>query len=618
MSQRNIGRSSVADNIDIVTDIVFIDSNFPPIPGVAVLRYNSGELQLSNNGGPFASVKVDGPTGNTGGTGPDGPTGSSPTGATGPTGLQGYTGPTGNTGETGPQGIQGSTGNTGPTGLIGYTGPQGIQGSTGIQGPQGGTGIQGLQGIQGVMGNTGPQGIQGIQGMQGIQGIQGPTGAQGIQGIQGPTGSNAAITAGSNILISSNVVSTVTGPTFTYVAITDGASTATSTVSKSLAPNVTAAIGHTVQETLGVAEATNNCMETYFEYVTNGSSNNNWNIRGYGNSYSAMTQYITGTNIRTGAGTLMYDIMKCIYNTGTGNSVTFYTRLNSLTGAIEYYSIDTASSTTSYGYSYQQLWGGSSSYRNVLSVDGATGVVVDPGTHFVANDIRPNNTSGGAMYLQGSGSTTTSNVDFFFRNNTVGTIGFQISPYGSGNTVYLRSTNGTGVLEFQRWVGGVTPTDTLVINNSGVTLDSTRLTGNGYASAGGIRYASSSLQFNDGVAWQPVGKCYAVKVRVDRDSSGNIYPLIASGSAGVSIIYNDATTITLGFPTVGTFASVIAVMSETCTGFPNGVTLNTPTITSTGVVLNPMIAGAIQNWTTLIPNNLTGIVFSVQITESCN
>ena len=85
--------------------------------------------------------------------------------------VEGPPGPQGETGATGPQGPEGPTGPQGPTGQTGATGPQGPQGIAGPQGPQGTTGEVGPKG------DTGPQGPQGIQGVKGDQGIQGSPGA---------------------------------------------------------------------------------------------------------------------------------------------------------------------------------------------------------------------------------------------------------------------------------------------------------------------------------------------------------------------------------------------------------------------------------------------------------
>ena len=111
------------------------------------------------------------------------------TGSTGATGSQGPTGATGSTGATGAQGPQGSPGATGAQGSIGPTGLTGPQGDVGPQGPQGPTGPQG---------NAGPTGAAGPQGVPGPQGLTGAT---------GPAGSDATVTAGNGIVVTSGVVS---------------------------------------------------------------------------------------------------------------------------------------------------------------------------------------------------------------------------------------------------------------------------------------------------------------------------------------------------------------------------------------------------------------------------
>lgn len=138
-----------------------------------------------NTGTPTASVlSFTIPRGDVGATGAAGATG--PTGPTGPTGA---TGPAGPTGATGAQGAKGDTGDTGPQGPIGPTGLTGPQGDTGPQGPQGA---------------TGPAGPTGAAGPAGPQGIPGP---QGLTGATGPAGSDATVTAGTGISVSTGQVS---------------------------------------------------------------------------------------------------------------------------------------------------------------------------------------------------------------------------------------------------------------------------------------------------------------------------------------------------------------------------------------------------------------------------
>ena len=116
-------------------------------------------------------------------------------------------GDVGVTGSTGATGAQGATGTTGPTGATGAQGPQGDTGATGAQGsigPTGLTGPQGDVGPQGPQGPTGPQGDAGPTGATGPQGIPGP---QGLTGATGPAGSDATVTAGDGIVVTSGVVS---------------------------------------------------------------------------------------------------------------------------------------------------------------------------------------------------------------------------------------------------------------------------------------------------------------------------------------------------------------------------------------------------------------------------
>ena len=90
--------------------------------------------------------------------------------------------------------ISGATGATGPTGPTGGQGSTGITGSTGPTGPGG---------------PTGPVGATGLTGGQGATGVTGPTGPGGPAGPTGPTGpagSNASVTGGNGISVSSGTV----------------------------------------------------------------------------------------------------------------------------------------------------------------------------------------------------------------------------------------------------------------------------------------------------------------------------------------------------------------------------------------------------------------------------
>ena len=136
----------------------------------------------------------------TGAQGPQGAQGAQ--GAQGSGGAQGFIG---GQGAQGAQGLQGFQGAQGPGGPGGAQGAQGGGGAAGAQGPGGGPGAQGAQGGGGSVGGQGPAGPAGGPG---AQGPAGPAGAQGAQGPAGPaggtgaTGSELAISAGSNFSVS--------------------------------------------------------------------------------------------------------------------------------------------------------------------------------------------------------------------------------------------------------------------------------------------------------------------------------------------------------------------------------------------------------------------------------
>ena len=140
-------------------------------------------------------------------------------GATGATGATGPTGPTGATGTTGPQGLQGATGPAGPTGAAGPTGPEGPQGD---QGPAGDTGPAGPTGPTGPAGPTGETGPTGTAATVTVGAVN--TGSAGTGVVvtnsgtstaaifnftipRGDPGTNATVTAGTNITVVDGQVS---------------------------------------------------------------------------------------------------------------------------------------------------------------------------------------------------------------------------------------------------------------------------------------------------------------------------------------------------------------------------------------------------------------------------
>lgn len=151
------------------------------------------------------------PRGDVGATGATGPAGA--TGATGPAGP---TGPTGATGPQGPAGPQGEIGPAGPTGATGAQGPQGEQGEVGPAGPTGATGAAGATGPTGPQGATGPAGTITIgavnTGSPGTGVIVTNSGTSTAATLnftipRGDPGTNATVTAGTNITVTDGQVS---------------------------------------------------------------------------------------------------------------------------------------------------------------------------------------------------------------------------------------------------------------------------------------------------------------------------------------------------------------------------------------------------------------------------
>jgi hypothetical protein len=143
-------------------------------------------------------------------------------GATGAAGATGAIGPTGATGATGAQGSTGPQGPTGPQGETGPAGPQGLKGDTGDQGPQGDTGPQGPQGDPGPTGATGATGATGPAGTITVGSVTTGSAGTGVSVTnsgtstsailnftipRGDPGTNATVTAGTGIAVSTGQVS---------------------------------------------------------------------------------------------------------------------------------------------------------------------------------------------------------------------------------------------------------------------------------------------------------------------------------------------------------------------------------------------------------------------------
>lgn len=168
--------------------------------------------------------------------------------------------PRGNTGATGAAGATGATGATGPAGPTGATGPAGPQGDTGPQGPAGATGAQGPKGDTG---DPGPAGDTGATGATGATGPAGPTGATGATGPAGTITVGAVNTgsAGTNVSVTNSGTSTAAILNFTIprgdagsdATVTAGTGIAVSTGQVSLASSFYSATSH-VQLAVGTTE----------------------------------------------------------------------------------------------------------------------------------------------------------------------------------------------------------------------------------------------------------------------------------------------------------------------------------------------------------------------------
>ena len=433
-----------------------------------------------------------GPQGYTGSIGPQGYTGmKGDTGDIGPQGIQGYTGPQGATGTQGIQGIQGVTGYTGTIGPTGTQGIQGVTGPTGTQGIQGVTGPTGTQGIQGVTGPTGTQGIQGVTGptgtigptgTQGIQGVTGPTGTQGIQGVTGPTGTqgiqgvtgptgrtgptgpagiyNAGLNINSSSL-SSGTVATVSGPTFTNVNITDSVNTSTSTLQTNIATALTT--NGVAINVLGQNASSYNAIQQEFGYAGSGSTSSYHAIYAYGEtSFPMWRQYLYGSTQISGRSDQIYNAINYYYD-GSGNSASFYQKLDKSNGWVTMYTTDT-NSTTSLGFRFQQKWP-PNGYQDVLEISGPNGVVVNSTTPFKSNTHYA--TSGSDITFIGATGIGYSNMYFYTPslNN-----GYMITPYDGTSHTYVKAITSATTVAHQIWLNS-SPTDAITLNSSGVNIN---------------------------------------------------------------------------------------------------------------------------------------------------
>jgi len=566
---------------------------------------NTGPTGFTGTQGPTGTQGIQGvtgPTGFTGTIGVTGPTGTQGiqgvTGFTGPTGTQGIQGVTGPTGFTGPTGTQGTQGVTGPTGFIGTTGPTGNTGPTGTQGTQGvtgPTGATGFTGPTGATGRTGPTGFTGTQGPTGTQGVTGPT------GTQGPTGVLPALVAGSNITISSNTISTVTGPTFNNVTTPIIRPNLTSGGSISLQGN-----GASATDVTDIFLTNNNSNAVGLDFTPYGAGGAN---RTYIKQVNATTS--TGTvNFQTFNGSSYVDAL-ILGPTGIAVTNNSYLQTNTI---IPYSGTDmtikgmggspnmnlfiTAGDTTNTGIeitpfsSFTTTFIKPNSSSNTMTFqDGNTNNsmivkngIVDmsngpAGFYLAVPTIRPNTTSGGTLNIQGNGSSGSDTVTFNFGNTTTNTHGMEIISGTTGTNVgtTIRPLSNEQ-LYMQSFItaSSLGYTNTLSFTNNGVLADYMILGPNASSAPqfGSLYSGPTGMQYyRDGILnYMVMGsmpKIYGAQFNVNRTYQGQNAGLgfvfsmfvnnVTENTPGLTIgMTGTLDTVTLG--NVGTYISTNGIL----------------------------------------------------------
>lgn len=139
-----------------------------------------------------------------------------------------------------------------------------------------------------------------------------------------------------------------------------------------------------------------------------------------------------------------------------------------------------------------------------------------------------------AMYIRGPEHTAGVAQSYYISNNQIDTTALHIRPDGVTDTIAIRSLSGTGVIHHQAYISG-TPTNVATINTSGLTVDYLRVSSNGQAAAGGLRY-NGSLEYHNGTSWVSSAPSAVSVVRIANSVEG--LTLTVTGTAGVTAAYN--------------------------------------------------------------------------------
>lgn len=347
-------------------------------------------------------------------------------------------------------------------------------------------------------------------------------------------GTGGLLSDSSLLTYSAGLLSTTAG------LLSDGVLTTSTTPLRALGTAV--GIGNSVLSVLGRSDSVaNNGVEQRFNYLASGSTGNSYALRAVGETFNCSEQYFSGSSITSGRQNFLVRQMNYITDVSNNYRASVH-RINGTTGVIENYGIDSTPFTTTLEYDWQIKWTGSASYRKVLTVSGLNGVGVHDDAFLTASDVRVTTIqprSGTMLKFRGNTATTTDLIDFVFQNNSVGTTGYQISPVGSSDEVYIRSSTKTSDVFHQFWASGTTATTALTFGSTGLIADNMIIGTTGAAQTGGLRMNGTALEYYASSAWNTlssaaISKSYSVKLFIGSTGSAISFGVLAS-STGITV-----------------------------------------------------------------------------------
>jgi hypothetical protein len=210
--------------------------------------------------------------------------------------------------------------------------------------------------------------------------------------------------------------------------------------------------------------------------------------------------------------------------------------------------IDQTGFAKSLGFSFQQTLSGTvGPYLTLLDID-YSGITVNTGVPLKSNIIRP--ASGIDVTIQGNTATIGDTTTLSISNNTISSTTLQIIPFGSTNTVFIRSALGATSVVHQAFIASVA-TDVATINTSGLSLNYTKIGTAGQASLGGLQTSGTNLQYHNGTGFVDIMSTGSnLRTNLITTNSGQVMTIrgsTATTTAVADYIFSNCTTDNTGY-----------------------------------------------------------------------